>query len=184
MQTIRYDQPWTHWIVDNFLSAECLAELKSVDHIGSQPLPGRRVDGNRIFIGPEHADQYPHMYQLWLDLHNGRLKKYFELHTGIDYTNLYPRVEVISDHGDFYLERHHDLLEKRLTALVYTDYAKLYPGTMLEDGYTVESRDNRCMFFVPSHDTWHSYPLTHFDNVRRAMQINYWTIPSPSGPGL
>lgn len=164
--------------MDNFLSVECLAELKSVDHTGSQPLPGRRVGGDRIFIGPEHEEQYPHMYRLWQDLHSGELKEYFEMHTGLDYTNLYPRVEVISDYGDFYLERHHDLLEKRLTALVYTDHARLYPGTMLEGGYQVESRDNRCMFFVPSGDTWHSYPLTHFDTVRRAMQINYWTIPS------
>ena len=55
---------------------------------------------------------------------------------------------------------------------------------MLEHGYQVKSQDNRCMFFVPSEDTWHSYPVTHFDTVRRAMQINYWTVPSPSGPGL
>jgi len=184
MKTLKYNHPWTHWVADDFLSPECLAELKSVDHEGSQPSPGRRVGGDRIFIGSEHAEQYPHMHKLWQDLHAGEIKKYFESHTGLDYTNLYPRVEVISDLGDFYLERHHDMLEKRLTALVYTDHVQLYPGTMLEDGYQVQSRDNRCMFFVPSTDTWHSYPLTYFATVRRAMQINYWTVPSPSGPTL
>jgi hypothetical protein len=182
MKTLKYNHPWTHWISDDFLSPECLAELMSVDHAGSQPLPGRRVGGDRIFIGPEHAEQHPHMHRLWQELHTGDIKRYFESHTGLDYTNLYPRVEVISDQGDFYLERHHDMLEKRLTALVYTDHAQLYPGTMLEGGYQVESRDNRCMFFVPSNNTWHSYPLTHFATVRRAMQINYWTEISPVGP--
>ena len=184
MKTLKYDQPWTHWVADDFLLPECLSELKSVEHTGSQTLPGRRVGSDRIFIGLEHAEQYPHMYQLWQDLHTGQIKRYFESHTGLDYTDLYPRVEVISDYGDFYLERHHDMLEKRLTALVYTDYAKLYPGTVLDGDHVVESQDNRCMFFVPSELTWHSYPATHFDTVRRVMQINYWTIPSPDGPGL
>ena len=61
MKTLKYNQPWTHWVADDFLLPECLAELKSVEHTGSQPLPGRRVDGDRIFIGPEHVEQYPYM---------------------------------------------------------------------------------------------------------------------------
>lgn len=128
-----------------------------------------------MFIDETSQEQYPHLYAFWMDMHSGRVKEYFESYTKQDYTGLYPRVEVISDIGDFYLERHHDLLEKRLTALVYTDHQRLWPGTELGDGTTVEARDNRCMFFVPSTETWHSYPATHFDVVRRALQINYWT---------
>ena len=173
--TQQHYEPWQHWIADNFLTAECLAELKSVPHQRGQATAGKRVGDGRLFIDGSVADQYPHLHALWCDLHNGEVKKYFESFTGLDYTGLVPRVEVISDIGDFYLETHHDLLEKRLTALVYTDYEKLWPGTMLGDSYQVEARDNRCMFFVPSPETWHSYPQTHFDVVRRAMQINYWT---------
>ena len=167
--------PWLHWIADNFLSAECLAELKSVPHQRPQDNPGRRVGNQRLFIDDSVKNQYPHLYALWQDLHSGETKQYFESHTGIDYTGLYPRMEVISDIGDFYLEPHHDLLEKRLTALIYTDYQRLWPGTMLSDNYQVEAQDNRCMFFVPSTETWHSYPKTNFDVVRRALLINYWT---------
>lgn len=106
------------------------------------------------------------------------LCEYFEHWTRSSFRGLWPRVEVISDIGDFWLDRHHDHLEKKLTALIYTDHARLWPGTQLSDHYTIPSRDNRCMFFVPAQDTWHSYPATHFDVVRRALQINYWTYPA------
>ena len=168
-------EPWQHWIADNFLDEQTLAEVKSIPHQRQQQTAGKRVGQDRLFIDDAVQHQYPHLHALWQDLHSGEVKQYFESFTGLDYTGLVPRVEVISDIGDFYLETHHDLLEKRLTALVYTDYEKLWPGTMLGDSHRVEARDNRCVFFVPSPDTWHSYPLTHFDVVRRAMQINYWT---------
>jgi len=121
------------------------------------------------------ADQFPELYKLYQSLHSGFYKEFFENNTGLDYTNLYPRLEVISDIGDFYLEPHYDLPEKRLTALVYTDFEKLYPGTGLGNGTRVESCDNRCFFFVPSDLSLHDYPATYFDSIRRCLQINYWT---------
>jgi hypothetical protein len=175
MNTQSISTPWQHWIKDDFLSAECLAELKSVPHHRGQQTPGKRRGDGRFFIDDSVASQYPHLHALWQQLHNGAIKQYFEQHTGLDYTGLHPRVEVISDLGDFYLETHHDLLEKKLTALVYTNHERLWPGTTLGEDYQIESKDNRCMFFVPSTETWHSYPPTHFDVIRRAMQINYWT---------
>jgi hypothetical protein len=174
--------PWTHWIADNFLSVECLDEVKSVRHAVTQLVPGKRVDSARLFIDESQADVYPHLYALWQSLHSGIDKDFFESYKGIDYTGLYPRVEVISDIGDFYLEPHCDLREKRLTALVYTDYESLYPGTGLGDGTQVESRDNRCFFFVPGPHSLHDYPATHFLTVRRCLQINYWTYSSSSQP--
>jgi hypothetical protein len=35
--------PWQHWIADNFLSTECLTEVKSVDHIVPQLVHGKDV---------------------------------------------------------------------------------------------------------------------------------------------
>ena len=175
LETKHIESPWSHWIVDNFLTEECLQEVKTVDHVNEQKITGRRVGSSRLFINESVAEKYPHLYELYQSMHNGRVKDYFESHTGLDYTGLYPRVEVISDYGPFYLAPHHDHLEKRLTAIVYTDYEKLYPGTELENGYRIESKDNRCFFFVPSLETMHSYPETNFDKVRRCLQINYWT---------
>jgi len=171
--------PWTHWIVDDFLSAKCLAEVKSVRHAVPQLMPGKRVDSARLFIDESQFQTYPELYKLYQSLHDGKYKQFFEKCTGIDYTGLYPRVEVISDIGDFYLEPHYDLKEKRLTALVYTDYSQLYPGTGLGDGTRVESRDNRCFFFVPGDHSLHDYPATYFATVRRCLQINYWTYNLP-----
>lgn len=175
MKAIEYNTPWRHWIADNFLTSECLAEVKSVRHTVPQLVHGKRVGSNRLFIDDKQAETYPQLHKLWHSLHDGEYKKFFENYTGMDYTGLFPRVEVVSDIGPFYLEPHCDLKEKRLTALVYTDYEQLYPGTNLYPDYRVETKDNRCMFFVPSDTTWHGYEATEFLTVRRCLQINYWT---------
>lgn len=177
--THEIQQPWTHWIVDDFLSESCLAEVKSISHSSEQQNHGKRAGGRRFFITDRHAQQYPQLYQLWRSLHHGQYRQFFESHTGLDYTGLHPRLEVISDIGSFYLEPHCDRPEKRLTALVYTDFEQLYPGTQLGDSYRVPSRDNRCFFFVPDETTVHSYPHTTFESVRRCLQINYWTYNLP-----
>lgn len=174
--------PWTHWIADNFLTAECLAEVKAVKHTVAQSIPGKRVGSYRLFIDNANAAEYPELYKLYSSLHSGEYKTFFESYTGLDYTGLYPRLEVVSDIGEFYLEPHCDMPEKRLTALVYTDYQQLWPGTGLGNGTRVESQDNRCFFFVPDAHSLHDYPLTHFSTVRRCLQINYWTYNRPSQP--
>lgn len=182
METIKtkpMTQPWQHWLADHFLTPACLKELKSVQHKEAQQILGKRVGNQRLFISDEHAETYPHLYELYRSLCDGKYKEFFEQHTGQDYTGLYPRLEVISDIGPFYLEAHHDHLEKRLTAIVYTDYQQLYPGTELSDGSRVEAQDNRCFFFVPAIDTIHGYPATTFHQVRRCLQINYWTYNVP-----
>ena len=175
IETVKYQLPWEHWTVDDFLSQDCLNELKSVPVKVQQQVSGKRVGSERLFITDNNQGLYPHLHELWKSLHQGAARDYFEYHTGQDYKNLFPRVEVLSDWGDFYLAPHHDHLEKRLTAMVYTDHEKLYPGTELTNGHRIESKDDRCFFFVPTVDTIHGYPVTHFDSVRRCLQINYWT---------
>jgi hypothetical protein len=175
MRASTHNNPWKHWIVDDFLDADTLAEVKSVEHTVEQAKPGRRYDSKRLFISDEHEKQYPNLYHLYRSLHNGAYKTFFQYYTGIDYTDLFPRIEVISDIGDFWLEPHYDRPAKRLSALLYTDYTQLYPGTGLGDGTRVESKDNRCFFFVAGEHSLHDYPLVHFPTVRRCVQINYWT---------
>lgn len=172
-----HNWPWQHWIADDFLPWETLLELKSIQHGHDQAVPGRRRGSSRTFVGEQHRQQWPRLYQLWLDLH-GPLRQWFTNYTGVDYTGLYVRLEIISDLGWFELEPHHDHLEKKLTAFVYTDHAQLWSGTELSHSYRVTSRDNRCFFFVPGTDTVHSYPRTYFNCVRRCLQINYWTVPA------
>lgn len=176
MQTPQlFEMPWKHWLVDDFLSIECLIELKGVNHSATQINSGRRYGSDRLFIESQHEHEYPELYKLYKSLEQGPYREFFELATQQSFEGMHPRLEVFSDIGDFSLRPHYDRLEKKLTAIVFTDYEKLYPGTGLTDGYTVESKDNRCFFFIPALDTIHQYPLTHFDKVRRCLQINYWT---------
>ena len=98
-----YNKPWLHWIVDDFLDQDTLAEVKSVEHTVEQAKPGKRVDSVRLFITDEHEKQFPNLHHLYRSLRNGAYKTFFEYYTGIDYTGMFPRVEVISDIGDFWL---------------------------------------------------------------------------------
>ena len=175
MKATTFDKPWKHWIVDDFLDDDTLYEVKSIEHEVDQALPGKRRDSVRMFITDEHEKEYPHLHHLYRSLHNGAYKTFFEYYTGIDYTGMYPRLEVISDIGDFWLDPHYDRPQKRLSALLYTDHTQLYPGTGFGDGTRVESKDNRCFFFVAGDHSLHDYPLVHFQTVRRCLQINYWT---------
>lgn len=173
--TVKRLNPWCHWLVDDFLTQDCLQEVKSIDHALHQQNTGRRVGQGRLFVNHDNGAEYPCLYQLYCSLFDGFYRRYFEFHTGLSFQDLHPRVEVISDIGDFYLEPHPDQPEKKLTALVYTDFQQLYPGTQLSDGSHVPAKDNRCFFFVPAADTVHGYPQTTFNRVRRCLQINYWT---------
>lgn len=175
MEVQKFSEPWTYWLADDFLTPKCLIELKSIDSRLEQVEAGRRVGTERFCITKENRYEFPELYKLYQSLDSGKMKQFFSEHTGIDYTNLFLRVEVVSDYGNFYLEPHHDHLEKRLSALVYTDHAQLWPGTMITGHSAVESRDNRCFFFVPGKETYHEYPKTNFTSVRRCLMINYWT---------
>jgi hypothetical protein len=178
--THKHQQPWRHWITDDFLTVEALAELKAIPVKAQQAQPGRRVGSERFVITPGvHSKTLPYLCRLYDDLCSGPVRQFFEVCTGKNFSGLYLRLEVISDWGDFSLTPHHDHLEKKLSAMIYTDHQQLYPGTALSDGSRVESRDNRCFFFVPDTDTVHSYPATHFDQVRRCLMINYWTYNDP-----
>ena len=175
MTPIQYDTPWKHWVVDNFLTNECLIELKSIDNELPQTIPGRRYGSERLFVTEENKDRFPELFKLYQSMLNGEYKQFFEKYTGKDYTGLFPRIEIVSDIGEFSINPHTDRKEKTLTAIVYTDYSKLYPGTSFDDNHRIEAKDNRCFFFVPGDNTWHSYPKTIFETVRRCLHINYWT---------
>jgi hypothetical protein len=172
---IKNTTPWLHWVVDNFLTTECLNELKLIDSALSQTLPGRRYGSERLFVDESNAQLYPELFKLYQSMLFGEYKTFFEEHTNESFDGLFPRLEVISDIGEFSINPHTDRKEKKLTAIVYTDHTKLYPATALDENTRIEAKDNRCFFFIPSDDTWHSYPPTTFETVRRCLHINYWT---------
>jgi hypothetical protein len=177
--TIQFDVPWTYWITDNFLSNDMLAELKNISHKSTQIESGKRLSESRLFITEDYQKILPNLHDFYLSLNNGHYKSFFEEHTKQSYAGMFPRVEVVSDYGSFYLERHHDLFDKKLSALVYTNHEELHPGTLIYDNITehhrIETKDNRCMFFNPTNTTWHGYPATTFKSVRRCLMINYWS---------
>ena len=134
-----------------------------------------------LFISNINVDsqraKYPNLCDLADELQHGQLKKFFEKIVKAEMPN-FMRIEVISDIGPFYLKPHNDF-SKKLTILCYTNYSARYPGTTIySDANTIhhqiESQDNRCVFFVPNHVTWHGVPKTVFPTVRRMLMINYF----------
>ena len=56
IETVKYQLPWVHWIVDDFLSQSCLDELKSVPVKVQQQVPGKRVGSERLFITDDNQE--------------------------------------------------------------------------------------------------------------------------------
>ena len=86
MKASTYNTPWLHWIVDDFLDRDTLAEVKSVEHTVEQAKPGRRYDSKRLFITDDHEKQYPNLHHLYRSLHNGAYKTFFEYYTGVTFS--------------------------------------------------------------------------------------------------
>ena len=176
-----HNQPWNYWMLDEFLTPECLAEVKNIKHKTPQLVKEHRGHPDRLFISNINVDsqraKYPNLCDLADELQHGQLKKFFENIVKAKMPN-FMRIEVISDIGPFYLKPHNDFL-KKLTILCYTNYSALYPGTTIySDANTIhhqiESQDNRCVFYVPNYVTWHGVPKTVFPTVRRMLMINYF----------
>jgi hypothetical protein len=176
------NEPWTHYVVDDFLDIDILTELKSIEHKTPQICSGKRIGAqdSRLFITSKNKQNYPELEKLYDSLKCGATRSFFEQATNKNYSGNYLRMEVISDIGHFYLEPHPDLINKKLTVLVYTDSGEHYPGTTIYDtegvniSHNVEAIDNRCIFFNPAADTMHGYEPYYFATVRRCLMINYF----------
>lgn len=104
---------------------------------------------------------------------------------GVSLAGCYLRFEVLLDKETFWLEKHTDIIEKKVSFLVFINDnnepeengTDLY-NDQLELVYTVPFRHNHAYMFFPGTNTWHGLEKGKPIQYRKAVLINYVTFPT------
>jgi hypothetical protein len=176
--------PYPHWFL-----AECIpADL--ADELAALPFPpaeigdtlGKRDSHNdsRVFFSEANRAQYAVIDDLAHALQAQEVTDALKSATGAKLTGASLRIEFCRDTGDFWLEPHTDIGEKRFTFLIYlnrepeaADWGTdiyLTPDTYLG---RAPGGFNRGLIFMPGSDTWHGFMKRGMTGVRKTLIINY-----------
>ena len=176
---MRYDEPWEHFLIDDFLPDDIVQGLKELPvKSDNSKADGTRTNvTGRWFFTPDKTDDFT----LKVVDYVRDNKKKFEEDYGYDLSNSYLRMELAKDDNGFYQERHLDTLEKRITMIVFI--SKEDPDVDLGtdafyDEHGIQSKratwkENRCFIFKPTKDTWHGFTKREFKGERRVLLINF-----------
>lgn len=182
LQDTNYDTPnlvpWEHYVVDDFLPRELLKKLSTVQVISNNKNSnGTRTNvSGRYFFTPDKKDDITISVVKFFKDNVHRFQNQF----GYDLSDSYLRIELAQDDQDFWQECHLDTLEKRITMIVFLerDDETVNLGTDLyytQDGDYIRSewKDNRCLVFKPTEETWHAFGERQFKGKRRVLLINF-----------
>ena len=176
---MKYDTPWEHYLIDNFLPEDIIDGLKKLpvksDNSNSD---GTRTNvTGRWFFTPDKTDDFT--LRVVNFIRNNKEK--FENDFGYDLSDSYMRIELAKDDSDFFQEIHLDTLEKQITMIVfvYKEDEDTNLGTDVfsdkngSDAKRTEWKDNRCLIFKPTNNTWHGFTKRDFVGERRVLLINF-----------
>ena len=191
--TQQLEFPYRHWLVDQPLDQEMLAEMvktpipdipRAYDGTRAADNGGQGLDGKlRFYIEKDNVNEFPAMGRLIEQLTDPLTIAWFEKALQRELREAYLRVEVIADRQGFWLKPHKDIKEKLMSMLVYAnpfnEDEKL--GTDIYDDRlqvvkTVPYRDNLAYMFAPGEDTWHGLEKKEIKKERRSILINYVTF--------
>ena len=191
--TQSFDTPYPHWIVENPLSPEALAEVAATpipdrphayDGTRAADNGGAGMDGKlRCYVGQDNVNQFPEMGRIIDDLMAPETWQMVGEMLRRDLSDTYVRLEVIADRQGFWLKPHKDIKEKLMTLLVYCnphgESEEL--GTDIYDERlnkvkTIPYRDNVGYLFAPGDNTWHGFEKKPIRRERRSVLINYVTF--------
>ena len=176
---MKFDIPWEHHVVDDFLPTELYNKLKDVvvESDNSKSNGTRTYVKNRYFFTPEKTDPTTLELVKFFQDNAQRIQEQF----GYDLSDSYIRLELAQDTQDFWQEIHLDTLDKRITIIVFLerDDQTVNLGTDLfvdKGGYgqvRAEWKDNRALVFQPQCHTWHGFTEREFTGRRRVLLINF-----------
>ena len=173
----KFNDPWEHYLVDNFLPIEILKSLKNIKIESKNNLcDGTRTPiSGRYFFTPDKKDK------LTKDIVNFFREKTdeFEKNFGYSLQNSYLRIELAQDDNNFWQVPHIDTFEKRITIIIYISSEDEDLGTDLfkdqESKYQkrIEWQTNRCFIFKTDETKWHGFSKRKFNGNRRVLLVNY-----------
>lgn len=178
---MKFNEPWEHHIVDDFLPSVIVEELKRIKiNSDNRDCGGTRTGiPGRHFFTPAQNDTFT----LELVKHLLGRKEEFEKTFGYDLSHSYLRVELAQDDTHQWLEPHLDSLDKRITMVVYIDQDDENMTDLGTDLYRTsdpashatraEWKENRCLVFKPTPEKWHGCERRDYKGRRLVLLINY-----------
>ncbi len=180
------EQPYPHWILNNCLPAEVVADVLAL------PFPAPALGGvsgkrevhnaTRKYFDAENMAQHPVCNAVNAALQDKLVTDAIEKTFSTKLGGTYLRVEFAQDTNGFWLEPHTDLGVKSFTFLLYlsTEAQHTDLGTDIYDNdkkHVGRSpfKSNAAMIFVPSGTTYHGFEARQIDGVRKSLVINFVT---------
>jgi len=172
-------------IIDNFLSDKdfklCQDYFKYLEDNRADSSVGWYREQNNIIVNKhgriiDYVTPTPFIFELFIK-YNHKLEDALE-ELAPERKKDYARstVEFVSSRTGLKWEIHPDVSEKLLSAVLYVS-PKVNTGTILYkdknglDPYEVEWKENRCLIFCQTNDSWHSYQNTH-EETRNTISWN------------
>lgn len=177
---MKYSEPWEHYMEDDFLPIDILENLKSIKINSNNAFVSGTRTGipGRHFFTPEKNDD---ITKKLIDHIIGRTKE-FQDKFGYDLSDSYLRVELAQDDENQWIVPHLDVLDKRITMIVYIDHDDDQTTDLGTDLYTSENdskyvraewKNNRCLVFKPTEEKWHGIKKRSYKGRRLVLLINY-----------
>jgi len=185
--------PFNHWTVDQPLSEEAIDEIYQVKiPEGKVIFDGTRAGdktGNdllgklRVYINKDNSNDFPELNKLVQEMRSKECTKIISKMIGIDLSDSFVRLEVISDKDGFWLEPHCDIKEKLMSSILFVNkYGEsenlgtdFYTPDM-KVAKTIPYRNNYGYIFTAEKDSWHGLEKKKIKKERRCLQLNYVTF--------
>ena len=183
--------PYLFYEFDDCFLPETIQEINSIVALLDGKIDisryNSRRDANidRFFLTKDNISDYPALKTAIDYLRSKETVNKIEQFGNISLTECYLRFEIILDKETFWLEKHTDIIEKKMSCLVFINDnnepeengTDLY-NDKLEHVYTVPFRHNHGYMFFPSTNTWHGLEKGKPIKYRKAVLINYVTFPT------
>tara|TARA_B100000029_G_scaffold461995_1_gene494133 strand:- start:185 stop:847 length:663 start_codon:yes stop_codon:yes gene_type:complete len=201
----KFDDPFTHWELNQPLTDEQINEIINADianpteyklnYDGTRAIDGGEgnfrpgiVDGGnalkfRCFITKDNSNNFPYLTKLIKELQSKETTNKVSELLGKNLSNSYVRVEVICDRKGFWLKPHCDIKEKLMSCLLFVnkyneseDLGTDFYDSDLNKVKTLPYKDNYGYFFSSGPNTWHGMEKKDIKKERRCLQVNYVTF--------
>ena len=201
-QSKKYEEPFSHWELNQPLTEEQVKEIVNADianpsehnlnYDGTRAIDGGEgkfrkgiSDGGkalkfRCFITKENSNEFPALTDLIKELQNKQTYEKISNLIGKDLSNSYVRLEVICDRKGFWLKPHCDIKEKLMSCLLFVnkhneseELGTDFYDSNLNKVKTLPYKDNYGYIFSSGPNTWHGMEKKEIKKERRCLQINY-----------
>ena len=201
-QSKKYEEPFSHWELNQPLTEEQVKEIVNADianpsehnlnYDGTRAIDGGKGDFRegisdggkalkfRCFITKENSNEFPALTNLIKELQSKQTCEKISNLIGKDLSNSYVRLEVICDRKGFWLKPHCDIKEKLMSCLLFVnkhneseDLGTDFYDSNLNLVKTLPYKDNYGYFFSSGPNTWHGMEKKDIVKERRCLQVNY-----------